>query len=174
MQSVKTMNQLLECSEWNFRNKLDLLNAELHYFNGDNELAETSFQDAILSAHEHRFYHEEALTCELYGVFLIETEKVDSGIEQLQMARDLYLHWGAKRKADTVTDFILSRSLNGVAMRLISSEDDDTIKSHALLPWHRNSVCCGSFAAGLGCICENNNGSQSSTTETKVSQIKFS
>jgi hypothetical protein len=55
-------------------------------------------------------------------------------------------------------------------------EDDDTIKSHALLPWHRNSVCCGSFAAGLGCICENNNVSQSSTTETKakVSQVKFS
>ena len=154
IQSVKTMNQLLECSEWNFRNKLDLLNAELHYLNGDNILAEISFQDAILSAHEHRFYHEEALTCEFYGVFLIETEKVNSGIEQLQMARDLYLHWGAKRKADTVTDFILSHSLSGVAMRLISSEDDNTIKSHALLPRPRNGVCCGSAAAGLGCICE--------------------
>lgn len=129
IQSVKTMNQLLECSEWNFRNKLDLLNAELHYLNGDNELAEISFQDAILSAHEHRFYHEEALTCELCGVFLIETEKIDSGIEQLQLARDLYLHWGAKRKADTVTDLILSHTFNGVAMRLISSEDDNTIKS---------------------------------------------
>lgn len=120
IQSVKTMNQLLDCSEWNFRNKLDLLNAELHYLNGDNKLAEISFQDGILSAHQHRFYHEEALTCELYGVFLIETEKIDSGIEQLQMARDLYLHWGAKRKADTVTDFILSHTFNGVALPIKS------------------------------------------------------
>jgi hypothetical protein len=54
-------------------------------------------------------------------------------------------------------------------MRLISSEDDDTIKSLALLPWHRNGVCCGSFASGLGCICEKyNDGSQSATTETKA------
>ena len=29
-ESVKTMTQLVECSEWNFRNKVHLLDAELH------------------------------------------------------------------------------------------------------------------------------------------------
>ena len=106
-QSIKTMTQLVECSEWNFRNKLHLLNAELHYLESRNSLAEISFKAAIASAHEHRFYHEEALACELYGIFLIETSNLASGIEQLQLAIDKYVHWGAKKKADDVKDFIV-------------------------------------------------------------------
>jgi hypothetical protein len=105
-ESVKTMAQLVECSEWNFRNKLHLLNAELHYLESRNSLAEISFKAAIVSAHEHRFYHEEALACELYGVFLIETNNLVTGIEQLQLAIDKYVQWGAKKKADDVKDFI--------------------------------------------------------------------
>jgi len=104
--SVETMTQLVECSEWNFRNKLHLLNAELHYLESRNSLAEISFKAAIVSAHEHGFYHEEALAYELYGVFLIETNNLATGIEQLQFAIAKYVQWGAKKKVDDVKDLI--------------------------------------------------------------------
>jgi hypothetical protein len=121
-ESVKTMTQLVECSEWNFRNKLHLLNAELHYLESRNSLAEISFKAAIVSAHEHRFYHEEALACELYGVFLIETNDLATGIEQLQLAIDKYVQWGAEKKADDVKDFIVLSRASAFQLRNNASE----------------------------------------------------
>jgi hypothetical protein len=108
--SVKTMAQLIECSEWNFRNKLHLLNAQLQFLENEKSSAQFSFEAAILSAHEHRFYHEEALACELYGIFLIETNQIVKGIEQLRLAIDMYFYWGAKKKAHDVEDFIRIKS----------------------------------------------------------------
>lgn len=121
-ESVKTMTQLVECSEWNFRNKVHLLNAELHYLESRNSLAEISFKAAIVSAHEHRFYHEEALACELYGVFLIETNNLATGIEQLQLAFDKYVQWGAKKKADDVKDLIVLSRTSALQLRNNASE----------------------------------------------------
>jgi len=121
-ESVKTMTQLVECSEWNFRNKVHLLNAELHYLESRNSLAEISFKAAIVSAHEHRLYHEEALACELYGVFLIETNNLATGIEQLQLAFDKYVQWGAEKKADDVKDFIVLSRASALQLRNNASE----------------------------------------------------
>jgi hypothetical protein len=106
VESVKTISQLIECSEWNFRNKLHLLNALLLYLDNEHNSAEISFQSAIASAHNHRFYHEEALACEMYGIFLIENENIVKGIEQLQLAIDKYEQWGAMKKAADVQDLI--------------------------------------------------------------------
>jgi hypothetical protein len=105
-ESVRTISQLIQCSEWNFRNKLHLLNAQLQYLENENDSAEFSFQSAIVSAHKHRFYHEEALACELYGIFLIENNNIAKGIEQLQSAIDKYVQWGATKKAADVQDLI--------------------------------------------------------------------
>ena len=99
---------LVEHSEWNFRNKLHLLNAELHYLESQYSLAENSFKAAIVSAHEHRFYHEEALACELYGIFLLDTKNIVAGVEQLRLAIDKYEQWGAKKKSDDVQNLISS------------------------------------------------------------------
>ena len=54
-------------SKWNWENKALLLQAELHYLNGDLELADTVYEASIKSAREHKFIHEEALAYELYG-----------------------------------------------------------------------------------------------------------
>lgn len=106
IQSVRTMSQMVECSEWNFMNKLHLLNAELHYLESQNCLAENSFKAAIVSANQHGFYHEEALACELYGLFLIDTKNLVVGIEQLQLAFEKYEQWGAKKKSEDVQNLI--------------------------------------------------------------------
>mmetsp|Transcript_30022 Transcript_30022/g.49186 ORF Transcript_30022/g.49186 Transcript_30022/m.49186 type:complete len:227 (+) Transcript_30022:1316-1996(+) len=104
--NVRSMTQLLEYSTWNFENKLSLLQAELHYLNHRHTMAELSYQAAIVSAHDHKFFHEEALAHELYGIYLVENKIVVKGMGQLQMSIDKYNTWGATKKADAVKDFI--------------------------------------------------------------------
>lgn len=104
--SVRTMSQLVIYSTWNFENKLCLLQAELHYLNARHTMAELSYQAAILSAHSHRFFHEEAMACELYGIYLVETNRILEGFEQLRLSIEKYKQWGAIKKAVAVKDFI--------------------------------------------------------------------
>ena len=97
---------MTQYSTWNFENKLSLLQAELHYLNGCLEIAELSYQAAIVSAHDHKFFHEEALARELYGIFLLENKMAEKGMEELQMAINQYKKWGAMRKVDDLKDFM--------------------------------------------------------------------
>lgn len=95
-----------QVSNWNFENMKILLEAELHYLNGDLKLANTSYKAAIVSAHSHRYLHYEALSFELYGIFCIENQAVDKGVEQLRLALERYTQWGAKRKVEALQEFI--------------------------------------------------------------------
>lgn len=96
----------MERSTWNFENKSLLLEALLHSLNERHMMAENSYQASILSAREHKFHHEEALASELFGMYLVENAKVAKGIEQLQIAREKYIQWGATKKADMVKETI--------------------------------------------------------------------
>ena len=93
-------------TNWNIENKILLLEAELYYLNNRIEMADFSFQAAIVSAHDHRFLNEEALAQELYGIFLVENKHVGKGLKQLQYATVKYRKWGANRKADDVESFM--------------------------------------------------------------------
>jgi len=86
--------------------KLQLLQAELHYLNERHTMAELSYQSAIVSATEHKFLHEAALSCELYGIYLIENKDVERGLEQLKRAVELFAQWGAMVKAKELMVFI--------------------------------------------------------------------
>lgn len=107
------MSLLVEYSSWNFENKQLLLQAELHYLDGRFNMAEMTYKASILSAHEHKFYCEEALAHELFGVYLVENEKFAQGVEQLKHAQDKYKNIGALRKAGDVQDFIELIELGG-------------------------------------------------------------
>ena len=104
--SVKAMTKLFTYSTWNFENKLDLLQAELHYLNNHHHMAIMSYEASIVSACKHRFYNEEGLAYELYGIYLIENKMVVKGLEQLRHAQEKYQKWGATKKADDVEKFI--------------------------------------------------------------------
>ena len=54
---------------------------------------------------DHKFIQEEALVCELYGIYLIENKRVAEGVEQLQIAVKKYQQWGALKKSLDVIDF---------------------------------------------------------------------
>mmetsp|Transcript_31119 Transcript_31119/g.56975 ORF Transcript_31119/g.56975 Transcript_31119/m.56975 type:complete len:112 (+) Transcript_31119:490-825(+) len=100
------MSQLVEYSVWNFENKLSLLQAELYYLNRRHAMAELKYQASITSAYNHRFFHEEAMARELYGIYLVENKMAVRGIPQLEMALDKYKKWGAVRKVDSLKEFI--------------------------------------------------------------------
>jgi len=104
--AVNWMSQLESMSAWNYENKSILLQAEFHYLEGDLESAESAYQASIKSAHVHKFIPEEALACELYGVFCVENQMIDKGHIQLHLALEKYRLWGATNKANQLQLFI--------------------------------------------------------------------
>jgi len=89
-------------SKWNAENKAFLLEAEINFAKGNTAKATTAYEKAIESAHDHKFINEEALACELFGIFCIEEGNLYKGNELLEKARELYEMWGAKKKARSI------------------------------------------------------------------------
>lgn len=87
-------------SEWNWQNKMQLLEAELHACEGEMEIAKFKFQASIDSARKHRFVHEEGLASELFGMLLEENGNVEEAKQQYALARSCYRKWGAFALAD--------------------------------------------------------------------------
>lgn len=88
----------MEC-EWNFSNKLCLLNAEYYFALGKLEAASKHYQLSIASARSHRFKHEEAVACELASLFHLKTGKKDVSHDLLKQSVACYQLWGAEQKA---------------------------------------------------------------------------
>ena len=59
----------------------------------------------IYTYKDHKFIQEEALACELYGIYFIENKRVAEGVEQLQIAVKKYQQWGALKKSLDVIEF---------------------------------------------------------------------
>jgi len=104
--AVQSITQWAQYSSWNFENKQLLLQAELHYLNGRHMMAELVYALSITSAREHKFLGEEAMSNELFGIYLVENDKVDCGIQQLEMSYKKYMQWGAFNKARAVEALI--------------------------------------------------------------------
>jgi len=82
-------------SEWNFENKLLLLEAEVHFSKGEHDLAEEKYLAAIESARKHRFVHEEGLSNELLSTFYKSRREDKKGQEFMMNAILCYRKWGA-------------------------------------------------------------------------------
>ena len=91
-----------EGSEWNFRNKYELLSAEDAALRGDSENASEAYEAAIAKAEEYNFINEQALACERYGLYLYEISSDSEGKDKLEKALSLYGSWGAGRKVQDV------------------------------------------------------------------------
>ena len=82
-------------STWNFENKHLLLSAELASVKGDFRAAEEKYKASAISAHEHRFIHEEGLAIELLGSFYKNRGDLEGSRDVLTKARACYIKWGA-------------------------------------------------------------------------------
>ena len=65
-----------------------------------------TYTAAIISSKEHRYTNKEALSLELYGIFLVETKQIKKGLMQLALAVEKYKQWGAKNKATDLQLYI--------------------------------------------------------------------
>eukprot|EP00956_Cyclotella_meneghiniana_P008824 scaffold12097_cov28-Cyclotella_meneghiniana.AAC.2 len=93
-------------SSWNFRHKLQLMEAEHHCCNGNFEQATQSYENAIATARVHKYINDEALACELAGRFFLERDDLASSLEYLRLAHEKYSDWGAIGKGNQLVNFI--------------------------------------------------------------------
>ena len=105
------MSKIAAASKWNVEHKLNLLQAELHYLEGDLGSAEAAYKASIRSAHESKYTSEEALAHELYGYFCVENHMADKGLEQLHIALGIYKQWGAMKKETELQLFVKMMNL---------------------------------------------------------------
>ena len=104
--ALEKMLSWVQISTWNFENMALLLQAEVHYLNGELMLANDAYEASIISAKRNHFFHYEALAHELYGIFCLENRITDQGIKQLQSALAKYEKWGATKKVTELQNFI--------------------------------------------------------------------
>lgn len=83
------------CSEWNFTNKLHLLEAEYHFLKGDEKHAMKFYNASIKSARDHRFVHEEGLAEEKLATYLLHQRKRYEAMSAFANAKKCYERWGA-------------------------------------------------------------------------------
>ena len=95
-----------EHSRWNWENKVLLLEAETVFTNGEFDRAGPLYVNAILSAREHRFIHEEAIASELAGMFYFDRGFHQESSSCLLHSVDCYGKWGAHAVARRVESFI--------------------------------------------------------------------
>jgi predicted ATPase len=115
LQDMKLWNE--QGISWNFKHKLQLMEAEEHYSIGNLKLAKESYRNAIESSRLSRLVNDEALANELAGRFYFETGDLASSLEHFRFAHNNYGDWGAIRKAshlfeytnDTFTSYLSNR-----------------------------------------------------------------
>jgi len=105
-ESINLLRKWVVSSEWNFSNKLFLLEAEYYFLNGDDERAVDSYHNSIKAAHEHRFIHEEGLAEEKLASYLLRKSRHDEAMTHYVNAKKCYDAWGAQSVVDRIDKII--------------------------------------------------------------------
>jgi hypothetical protein len=95
LDSIESFKAWVQSSNWNFSNKLYLLEAEYCFLKNDDEGAVASYTASIKAAHEHRFIHEEGLAEEKLATYLLHKGGHDDAMHHLVNAKRCYDVWGA-------------------------------------------------------------------------------
>jgi len=82
-------------SEWNFINKLYLLEAECHFYKGEERQALDKYMQSIKAAHDHHFIHEEGLAYDLAARFHLHYARNGEALVCFTQAKKCYKSWGA-------------------------------------------------------------------------------
>jgi PAS domain S-box-containing protein len=109
----------------NFANRFALVRAEIARIEGRQLEAMQLYEQAILSARENKFAHNEALANELAGRFHLACRLDTSGYSHLQHARACYATWGADGKVRQL-DASYPRLTNLDPKQITSVEDHVT------------------------------------------------
>lgn len=104
-------------SDWNWKNKLLLVEAEYHNTQKDPGKAVSCYKASIKAAHDHKFTHEEAMGSELAAIFFLENGMLQESCRYFKHSMKCYTKWGAfavaKRIEDKIDNEFGSELVNG-------------------------------------------------------------
>jgi len=93
--AIQTLKKWVKSSDWNFSNKLYLLEAEFYFLKKEDERALVSYHASINAAREYKFIHEEGLAEEKIASYLLQKNRHYQGMKHLINAKKCYEVWGA-------------------------------------------------------------------------------
>jgi hypothetical protein len=85
-------------SNWNFNNKLQLLEAEQLSLTHHHRQTIVLYDASIASAKRSGFIHEQGLACEKAGFYYKRTKNNEKALEYFNQARECYEGWGSNVK----------------------------------------------------------------------------
>mmetsp|Transcript_21890 Transcript_21890/g.40184 ORF Transcript_21890/g.40184 Transcript_21890/m.40184 type:complete len:365 (+) Transcript_21890:552-1646(+) len=95
-------------SDWNFINKLYLLEAEYFFLENDEIKALEKYEQSIKAAQDHRFIHEEGLAFERTARFHLHYGRIGEALVCFTQSKKCYKHWGAHGLVDHIERIILN------------------------------------------------------------------
>lgn len=95
IEAIRSLRKWVPSSEWNFSNKLYLLEAEYYFLKEDNERAMVCYHTSIKAARDHRFVHEEGLAEEKLATYCLHNSLHDDAMGHFLSAKKCYEVWGA-------------------------------------------------------------------------------
>ena len=100
--SIAAMRFAAAYSDWNYTNKLCLLEAEQQSFCNDHVNAKRSYDASIASAKRSGFVHEQGLACEKAGFHCKRGGALVNALEYFKQARACYEEWGSSMRVNMI------------------------------------------------------------------------
>ena len=108
-------------SDWNFKNKVLLIEAEYYNTQKDFDKAAICYEASIKSAQEHKFNPDEGIANELAGIFHYQRNDYFKSYQFFTQSIECYKKWGAYAIAKRVEDS-LSSMFDSNLMQLFPTE----------------------------------------------------
>ena len=96
------MRSRARCSDWNYTNKLCLLEAEQQSFCNDHCSAARMYDASIEAAKRSGFIHEQGLACEKAGFYYKRADAIYNALHYFKQARECYEEWGSSTKVNLI------------------------------------------------------------------------
>mmetsp|Transcript_22604 Transcript_22604/g.49001 ORF Transcript_22604/g.49001 Transcript_22604/m.49001 type:complete len:889 (-) Transcript_22604:208-2874(-) len=105
---VNLTRQWATNSNWNFINKLYLLEAEHFFLNNEDTKATEKYKQSIKAAHDHHFIHEEGLAFERAAWFHLHYGRHGEALVSFTESKKCYEKWGAHGLVNYIERTILN------------------------------------------------------------------
>ena len=100
--AIAAMKLVVTYSDWNFTNKLRLLEAEYQSTCQDHRKSVAMYDASIASAKRSGFIHEQGLAFEKAGFYFKRENEKEKALEYFTKARECYEEWGSIMKVDSI------------------------------------------------------------------------
>ena len=97
---IESMKVAVSHADCNFKNKLELLEAELYGLDARHSQAVAAYDAAMASARSYKFVHEQGLACEKAGFYFRKVGDLRNALRYFDQARVCYDEWGSRIKVE--------------------------------------------------------------------------